>query len=131
MSRQFELGDVLTITTGRLVASRHIEAVYDLLGFMTGDTLWTHQLPRVAEECKPHLVAQHPWLAEVEPPDDLGSREKCDGWVASVAATHGTHVAVEPLAAEDHTHIGPLDELLMRGVPADRILPVVVEDGTS
>ena len=62
-TKQFHLGDVLSITTGRLVSPRHIDGVYDILNFMTGDNLFTHQLPRAFDECKPYLVAQFPQLA--------------------------------------------------------------------
>ena len=65
-TKQFHLGDVLSITTGRLVSPRHIDGVYDILNFMTGDNLFTHQLPRASDECKPYLVAQFPQLAAAE-----------------------------------------------------------------
>lgn len=32
-ARNFHLGDILSITTGRLVSRRHMEGVYDLLNF--------------------------------------------------------------------------------------------------
>ena len=65
-TKKFHLGDVLSITTGRLVSPRHMDGVYDILNFMTGDNLFTHQLPRASDECKPHLLAQFPQLAEVD-----------------------------------------------------------------
>ena len=65
-TKQFHLGDVLSITTGRLVSPRHIDGVYDILNFMTGDNLFTHQLPRASDECKPYLVEQFPQLATTE-----------------------------------------------------------------
>lgn len=46
-TKTFHLGDILTITTGRLVSPRHMEGVYDILNWMTGeDLLVTHQIPR-------------------------------------------------------------------------------------
>src|SRR3990167_2376272 len=65
-TKQFHLGDVLSITTGRLVSPRHIDGVYDILNFMTGDNLFTHTLPRASDECKPYLVAQFPQLVTPE-----------------------------------------------------------------
>ena len=64
-TREFHLGDILSITTHRLVSPRHMDGVYDILNFMSGDDLMTHQLPRVCDEMKPRLLAQHPVLAEV------------------------------------------------------------------
>src|SRR3989338_2928760 len=65
-TKQFHLGDVLSIATNRLVSPRHIDGVYDILNFMTGDNLFTHQLPRASDECKPYLVKQFPQLAATE-----------------------------------------------------------------
>ena len=61
-TKKFHLGDVLSTTTERLVSPRHISGVYDILNFMTGDDLFTHQLPRASEECKPYLLEQFPQL---------------------------------------------------------------------
>ncbi len=65
MEKSFHLGDILSITTGRLVSLRHIDGVYDILNFMTGDNLFTHQLPRASRECAPELKKQFPALAEI------------------------------------------------------------------
>ena len=70
-TKSFSLGDVLSITTGRLVSERHIDGVYDILNFMTGDNLFTHQLPRAMEECRPFLLKQFPELAEAGTPANL------------------------------------------------------------
>jgi hypothetical protein len=60
--REFHVSDVLSITTGLLLSTRHIDGVYDILNFMTGDKLFTHQLPRASDECKPYLQEQFPQL---------------------------------------------------------------------
>lgn len=71
-SKQFHISDVLSITTGRLVSTRHMDGVYDILNFMTGDNLFTHQLPRASDECKPYLLAQFPQLDTPEMQFALG-----------------------------------------------------------
>jgi hypothetical protein len=63
----YHISDVLTVTTGRLVSNRHIDSVYDILNFLTGDELFTHQLPRASRECEPWLKAQYPQLFESNP----------------------------------------------------------------
>ncbi len=110
---RFHLGDILSITTGRLVSNRHIDGVYDVLNHMTGDSLFTHQLPRAAEECAPHLLAQHPDLADVPVPDEFDSKEHVEAWLAEQARRFGEYRDVAPLASEDHTRIDPLAELQM------------------
>jgi hypothetical protein len=61
-TKMFHISDVLSITTGYLVSTRHMDGVYDILNFMTNDNLFTHQLPRASDECKPYLREQFPQL---------------------------------------------------------------------
>jgi hypothetical protein len=67
-TKRYHLGDILSITTGRLVSPRHMDGVYDILNFMTGDDLYTHQLPRAADECRPYLAKQFPQLSKIDLP---------------------------------------------------------------
>lgn len=77
MPRQFHLGDILTITTGRLVSPRHMDGVYDILNYMTGDTLFTHALPRASRECEEPLREMYPWLRAVTVPDEFEGKDQC------------------------------------------------------
>lgn len=47
-TKSFHIGDVLSAMTGTLVSPRHIGGVYDVLNWMTGESLMTHQLPRAS-----------------------------------------------------------------------------------
>lgn len=114
-TKRFHIGDILSVTTGRLVSRTHISGVYDILGWMTGEELMTHQLPRASDESEDFLRQQFPDLAAIEAPNGLDSEEKVLVWLASIEAQHGSYRDVEPLAALDHTHIDPILELrLMR-----------------
>ena len=126
--RAFHLGDVLTITTGRLVSPDHMGGVYNILNFMTGDNLFTHQLPRAMDECQPALLAQHPQLRAVVVPDEFDGKDHVDRWLAEQMQRYGAELPVTPLNPADHTRIDPLTELRMRGVPPERIIAVQVED---
>lgn len=128
--RKFHLGDVLSVTTGRLVAPGHIAAVHELLDFMTGDTLFTHQLPRAADECGPELRRQHPQLADVPVPDSFDGEAHVRSWLAEQVAVYGEHLDVAPLAPDEHTRINPLTELAMN-YPHLTVVPVVDEAGES
>jgi hypothetical protein len=63
--REFDLGDVLSITTGRLVSPRRMKGVADILSYMTGESLLTHSLLRAGDICKPEIIRQHPQLGEI------------------------------------------------------------------
>ncbi|MFE7744461.1 hypothetical protein [Nocardia sp. NPDC057455] len=126
-TKQFHIGDILSVTTGVLVSPRHIGGVYDILQWMTGDVLWTHQLPRACEECAPALGEQFPELAAVEVPEGLNSEDEVLDWLAGLAQQHGETRQVAPLPKEDHTSIDPITELRMMR-PDMQIVPVIADD---
>lgn len=111
-TKTFHIGDILTVTTGKLVSPRHVDGIYDILNFMTGDSLFTHQLPRGMDECEPSLRAQFPDLAAIEITDDFGgSEERVKAWLAGQVAIHGETREVAPLHEDEHTRMDPITEL--------------------
>jgi hypothetical protein len=110
ITKTFHLGDILSITTGRLVSPSHIDGVYGILNWMTGDNLFTHQLPRTCRECEGPLLAQHPDLADIKVPEFDGEAEVIT-WLAVQVERFGETRDVAPLHEDEHTHISPLDEI--------------------
>jgi hypothetical protein len=121
-TRVFHIGDVITVATGRLVALRHIEAVYDLCGFMTGEQLFTHQLPRASRECEPALRERFPEML-AEPIPDIKSKEDAEAWLESLYPKYGEWVEVNALEPADHTSIDPIAEIKMIN-PNAVIIPI-------
>lgn len=117
----FHISDVLTITTGRLVSTRKMDGVYEILNFMTGESLYTHQLPRAMRECAPSLRAQYPLLADVELPEnpaDLTNIDKRHAWLTEQAKRLGSHMAIAPLPKRDPQYDTPIaDAIEMMGDP--------------
>lgn len=64
---KFHISDVLSATTGRPVSNRHMQAIYEILNYMTGDQLDIHQLPRARKGCEPGLRRQYPQLMHDAP----------------------------------------------------------------
>ncbi len=144
-AREFPLGTVLTISDGRFVDPDGIGGLYEILNFMTGDNLYTHQLPRGMRECKPDLLRQHPVLADIrikEILDTMGAKidilsaakateDVIRQVVADAVETIATHVVgaaslrVRPLPIGDHVAIDPIREAVEQF--GGRV--VVVEDG--
>lgn len=136
-TKRFPLRVVLTVTTGRLLTASNehgngIEALYEILGWMTNDTPYTHQLPRFINECKPWLLKWFPELAEadkhLEKLDSvLGEidRDKRDDielalccWLGILQELCGLKqfYDVPRIPAGEHTAMDPLAELVaMRG----------------
>ena len=115
VTKSFHIGDILSITTGRLVSLEHIGGVYKILGWMTGEDLMTHQLPRVSDECAPALREQFPDLAEISAEGvTITSEVECVTWLASLEPKYGTRREVRPLDPADHTRIDPISEIKMK-----------------
>jgi hypothetical protein len=63
MPRNFNLEDVLSVTTGILMGS--IGGVYEVCDFVTGESNFTHQLVRASQDIKPFIFYQHPKLQDI------------------------------------------------------------------
>ena len=128
--RLFHISDILSITTGRLVSNRHIDGVYDILNFLTGDDLFTHQLPRASRECEPWMRTQYPYLFDDNPEvrkclNGMGDYLKAfpgdaagiEAFVDSVRRTVcfptelPEMLPVYEMGADMHIRIDPLEEL--------------------
>jgi hypothetical protein len=131
--KEFHISDVLTVTTGRLVSSRHMDGIYEILNFLTGDNLFTHQLPRAMRECEPWLKTQFPYLFPSNPAiqkaiDGLDALLAIDGddreaiartlksWVDGIRSSAKfpdvipEMLPVYEMGADMHTHIDPVEE---------------------
>ena len=103
------LADVLSITTERLLSHDHMGGVYSILNYLTGESLMTHQLPRAAEACAPVLLAQHPFLTDLQPPPSSDGLPALMAWLAAAEQRHGAELEVTPLA--EWEHLNPIEEL--------------------
>ncbi|ACU71840.1 hypothetical protein Caci_2931 [Catenulispora acidiphila DSM 44928] len=124
--RTFPIADVLSVTTGVLLSHDHIEGVYRILNFLTGDSLLTHQLPGAAEACRPQVIAQHPWLADIQPPAGLNMADLFS-WLTAVESEH-PEVALVPVATWERRD--PIKEACdLVGANKVIVLPVLLSEG--
>lgn len=105
-NKVFDLGTVLSITDGHLFAP--ISEVYEILNFMTGDNLFTHQLPRACEECRPVLLRKYPQLGEIK--TERGHMENWREFLEQQKIKYGNAFEVEPVGIFEHKKIGPIEE---------------------
>lgn len=125
MTRDFHLGDILSITTGRLVSPRHMDGIYDILNYMSGDNLFTHQLPRVMGEARPILLAAHPQLSSVDEDAEIGPNN-VGAWLAAQVALFGEMLPVPKLNEDQHERIDPMSELAEKIHPS-RLITISTE----
>lgn len=106
MKKTFKIGVVLTVI-GDIFLCGKVNDLYEILNFMTGVSLFTHQLPRAVRYVKPFILKQHPQLEEY---CDKGInpenwREKLDYWTS----VFGKELELEP--CEYYEHKDPIEEL--------------------
>lgn len=79
--------------------------------FMLNDPdVMTHQLPAASRACEAALIAQLPWLAELNPPrDDLTALRV---WLDDLLLTRGLALDLEPIPAPDWIPGNGLNDLL-------------------
>lgn len=143
--KNFHISDVLSVTTGRLFSSRHMEGIYEILNFLTGDNLFTHQLSRAMRECEPWLKTQFPKLMADSPEmavslevlkgnlaDTPQNKEAigraCAAWVEGVRRKFELPemLPVYEMGAEMHAHIDPIEEAeAMMG--RDKVIAVKID----
>ena len=138
----FHISDVLSVTTERLVSSRHMDGIYEILNFLTGDNLFTHQLPRAMDECRPWLRSTFPNLMKDSPgmPERLADLDRrinatqqdrehiamaIRDWIEDlrIAMKLPERLPVYELGADMHTRVDPIQEAQAM-VGNDRVLVV-------
>lgn len=109
-TKQFHVGDVLTITTGGILLSpRGMSGVYDILRFLTGVSVAIHQIPRAIGACKHEMLKQHPQLADVDA--SAVNRNNGQSWLNEQVAKFGEKLVVRPLPAGIYETRDPVQEL--------------------
>jgi len=125
MTETLSMAQLVTIVDGHMVCS--MGDVYKALNHLTGQSLFTHQLPNASRRAEPYLVELFPWLSECTIADG-----QVTDWDSAAAAlqpyidAHGDafHVDPMPLTAEFVDPIGDLEAM----VGKDRVIQVVVPE---
>lgn len=110
-TKEFDLCDVISAGTGVFVSKNGIGGVYEVLNYMTGESLFTHQLPRVGREAAPVLRKHLPWFATVEQEAENVTSENWAEWLEKWENAYGARVAIPKMTADDHERIDPMSEL--------------------
>jgi len=124
--KTFHIGVILSALSGKLVAPDGIADIYTFTRHMTGEDVFTHQIPRVLDECRSSLCEQFPDLAAVKVPE-FDDAEHVWRWLAEQVGRYGADREVAPLALADHTDIDPLVELQAMMRPDAEIIAVTMD----
>lgn len=120
----WDLGTILSVTTGTLFAK--IENIYKILKYMTGEDIYTHQIPRVCSEMSVVIFEQYPQLRDVDTSNvNQGNWKE---FLDEMIGKYGKELPIVPSGIFSHKKIDPQEELeqMMKGREGDIL--VVDED---
>lgn len=93
--KSFPIEDVLSVITDSLLSPNGLGGVQSLLSYMTGELLFTTQIPNAIRVCGPVILEQHPKLKDV-----IGSwinQDNLQTWIDAQAAKYGRLIEIRPL----------------------------------
>ena len=116
--------DAITLITGNLFCS--VDRLYTLYNELTGDNLYTHQLPRAYRTCAPFIRKELPDLtaslrATYQANEDIAFSPEWEKVLVNAQKVFGDEFTVTPIA--NWEHVNPLEELT-RMVGKDKIIVV-------
>lgn len=108
-TKAFPTSAVLSVLTGVLLGK--IDGVYEVTTFMAGESVFTHQIPRVSREAVPVILAMHPDLEPVIAEAEQVTPENWQQWLTTWTDRYGDEIAVPIMNIAEHERIDPLSEL--------------------
>lgn len=120
-TKAFATEDVLGTITGVLLGD--IGRIYEVLNWMTGESVYTHQLPRIGREAQPVVLAAHPELQSALDERDQVNPSNWEEWRDRWIERFGKTIDVPKFAADEHERKGPITEL-SEMIPPEKIVAV-------
>ena len=103
---EFSTGEIITAATGKLCCP--MDRVYAILNFLTGDNLFTHQLPRAFRACQAHVQEQCSWTKELD--ESRCTSETWEAFLSDAEKKYGTKHNLFPLPSGLWTAKDPIQE---------------------
>ncbi len=97
-----------------------MERLYAIMNFLTGESLFTHQLPGAFKTCEQWVLKQHPWLLQL---DQAGcTKDTWRAWLADAEERFGKEHELLPMPGGVEQR-DPMEELVEM-VGSDRVIKV-------
>ncbi|MVA28742.1 hypothetical protein [Agrobacterium vitis] len=129
-TKAFPVGAVLSVVTGVMVSETGVGGIYAVLNWMTGESVYTHQIPRICREAEPVILLLNPTLQKAKDEAKAVTRENYKEWLQTWKNRYGEEIPVPILTIAEHERIDPLSELAEFASP-DRIINVSIEGGNG
>ena len=108
--RTFDLGSVLTVATGKLFTE--MANLQDILSYLSNDSIFVHQIPRVMKTAQSYVLARYPQLEGVGQDVVINGWEDVKAFLDSQKAVLGDSFALSPMPREMCEHIDPIEEAI-------------------
>jgi len=110
-----------------------MDGIYAVVDWMADVPHFTHQLPRAGDVCKPHLLRQHPWLAEITIPESVNNEAALRTFLEMVSARYGEYHEVQRIPEGEYVAQDPLAETaqMMTGCDSCRAVRHGAPDGSG
>lgn len=115
----------MSTVTGILVSENGIGCVYEVLNWMTGESVFTHQISRISREAVPVILALYPDMQIAIDEAEQVNSENWRDWLATWKGRYGDEIAVPVMNIAEHERIDPVSELAEM-VPPDRVITIGV-----
>jgi hypothetical protein len=126
-TKNFPIDAVMSTVTGILVCEDGIGCVYEVLNWMTGESVMTHQIPRISREARPVFLKLYPEMQAAIDEAEQVNGENWREWLVTWTNRYGASIAVPVMNIAEHERIDPMSELAEHIHP-DRILTVDPKD---
>lgn len=123
VTKTFPTGAVLSAATGMMLSESGMGGIYEILSWMSGEKVYTHQIPRIRKEAEKVILDIHPHLVEAQQEAALVTPENVQIWLRTWKDRYGEEIAVPKMNIAEHERIDPESELAEM-VPPDRIIRI-------
>jgi hypothetical protein len=107
-TREFTTGAVITVATGKMCAD--IGEIYEILNWLIGESLMTHQLPAASRAVEADVLRQHPWISELD--TNSVNRENVRAWYDEIVERYGPRTTVSRTEGIDWVHGNAIQDLV-------------------
>lgn len=109
--RNFDLGTVLTITSGGILFT-NMDNVYDILNFLSNDKIYSHQIARIIKVAQVYVLEKYPKLDGVGKDIIFNSEQDVKAFIDEQKIIYGDSFALSPMSEEMYQYIDPIEEMM-------------------
>lgn len=115
-TKEFPTEKVISAIAGTLICE--MGGVYEVLNWMSGDSLFTHQLPRVSREARAAMLAHVPSFSRIVDEAEQVNSDNWKEWRDRWVDRYGPTMAVPKMNSDQHERIDPISELAEKVHPS-------------